>query len=289
MATAELGVGARLNGAVAFPADNPWNCAVAAEAVDANSAHLLAGITADLGSRCELGLSNAIPFVVVAGNQPQTQIRFAFPKESDGGPYPIPDTAPIEAGPDRRVLVIERDSNHLYELYGASLRADGVWNAGTGAVFRLDSNASRPDAGAGQMSADPSGMPIFPGLVRYEEAHAGLIPHALRFAAQRTRRAYVAPATAWGMATNTDPALPPMGMRLRLRADFAIPKTFSVEGRTILLALKTYGMFLAETGPRWSLTCAPDERWNAEALARELGIVRPEDFEVLVMSGVVTG
>ena len=289
MATAELGAGARLNGAACFPVGSTWNRDVSSAPVESNSTSLIAGMGLHGGPRCDLGAGSGIPYVVVAGTQRRVAIRFAFPEQSDVDAYPMPDDAPIESGFDRRVLVIDRDNNQLFELYGASVRPGGGWNAGSGAIFQLDSDDIRPGALPGWMSADPSGMPIFPGLIRYEEARAGLIPHALRFAAPQTRRAYVAPATSWGMALSDDAQLPPMGVRLRLAARFVIPEGFSRESRAILQALKTYGMFLAETTSKWGFTGAPDERWDGDRIVGELDTLRSSDFEVVAMEDLVTG
>src|SRR5262252_8213340 len=233
MATAELGVGARLNGAVPFPADNAWNRDISSAPVDPNSDNLIASIGASIGLHPDFGVPFGIPYVVVAGSQTRVTVRFtAYGDESDPGPYPIPSGAPIEGGGDRHVLVIDRDNNRLYELFEAVVQSDGSWDAACGAVFDLDSNNVRPSAQPGWTSADAAGLPIFPGLVRYEEASAGLIPHALRFTVDTTRRAYVPPANHWA-SSSTSANLPPMGMRVRLKSSFVIPATFSTESKAI--------------------------------------------------------
>jgi hypothetical protein len=288
MATAELGVGAPLNGAVAFPADNAWNRDISAAPVDPNSANLIASIGASTGLHPDFGVPYGIPYVVVAGSQARVAINFtAYGDESDPGPYPIPPDAPIEGGGDRHVLVIDRDHDRLYELFGAVAQSDGSWNAACGAVFDLDSDDVRPGAQPGWTSADAAGLPIFPGLVRYDEASAGLIPHALRFTIQTSRRAYVPPANHWA-SSSTSVNLPPMGMRVRLRAGFVIPATFSTESKAILQALKTYGMIVADNGSNWYITGAPDPHWNSSTLNSELGSVKGSDFEVVRMDGLVS-
>jgi hypothetical protein len=298
--SAALGVGAALNGALAFPAGNAWNIDVSAAAVDPNSDALLAsiglatGLHPDFGAGLYNGAPIGIPYVVVAGTQARVAMNWqAYGDESDAGPYPVPASAPVEGAPDttgdRHVLVIDRDNNRLYELYRAFVNSDGSWSADCGAVFHLDSNAVRPTAQPGWTSADAAGLPIFPGLARFEEAALGPggIRHALRFTVQRSRRAYVAPATHWA-SSNTSTSLPPMGMRVRLKAGFAIPPSFSAETQALLSAMKTYGMIVADNGSNWFVSGAPDERWNNDPLVRELAQVKGSDFEVVRMDAIVT-
>jgi hypothetical protein len=288
----DLGAGASLNGKRVFPADNPWNQDVSNEPVDPNSANLVAsiGLTAslhpDFGTVWN-GAPNGIPYVVVAGSQTKVAINFtAYGGESDPGPYPVPPDAPVEGGPsgtgDRHVIVVDRDNWKLYELYRAFPTAAG-WNADSGAVFDLNSNALRP---AGWTSADAAGLPIFPGLVRYDEVFGRReIAHALRFTASRTRRAYVHPARHFA-SSSTDPNLPPMGMRVRLKASFDI-SGFSPPMQVILRALKKYGMILADNGSNWYVSGAPDPRWNDSEL-NTLKALKGSDFEVVRMGAVVT-
>lgn len=298
---ATLGVGAALNGALAFPAGNPWNTDVSAAAVDPNSDALIAsiglatGLHPDFGAGLYNGTKIGIPFVVVAGTQARVTMNWtAYGSESDAGPYPVPPGAPIEGAPDtsgdRHVLVIDRDNNRLYELYRAFANADGSWNADCGAVFHLDSNAVRPTAQPGWTSADAAGLPIFPGLAKYEEAALGPggVKHALRFTVQRSRRAYVPPATHFA-SSNTSTNLAPMGMRVRLKASYAIPASFSTETRALLTAMKTWGMIVADNGSNWYVSGAPDERWNNDKLVSEFAQVKGSDFEVVRMDGLVTG
>lgn len=297
---AALGIGAALNGALAFPADNPWNTDISAAPVDPNSDALIAsiglatGLHPDFGAGLYAGAPIGIPYVVVAGSQPRVAVTWtAYGDESDPGPYPVPADAPVEGGPnatgDRHVLVIDRDNNRLYELYRAFPQGGGAWSADCGAVFHLDSNDVRPGGQPGWTSADAAGLPIFPGLARYEEAALGPggIRHALRFTVARSRRACVPPATHWA-SSDTSADLPPMGMRVRLKAGFVIPPTFSAETRALLTAMKVYGMIVADNGSNWYVSGAPDERWDNDALVSELRQVRGSDFEVLRMDGLVT-
>ena len=297
---ASLGINANTNGAIAFPADNAWNKNIANAPKDPNSDAIIAsmspstGLHSDFGSGTWEGAPIGIPYVIVSGSQPKVAVQFtAYGSESDPGPYPIPTNAPVEGGRqssgDRHVLVIDRDNNRLYETANSYPMGSGAWQVSVGAVFNLSSNNVRPGGHPGWTSADAAGLPIFPGLVRYEEAvkGAGGIKHALRFTVPRTRRAYVPPATHWA-SSNTSPNLPPMGMRVRLRANYVIPSNASNESKAILTALKTYGMLLADNGSAWYLTGAPDQRWNNDKLRSELGAVKGSDFEVVRMDGMVT-
>lgn len=274
-----------------FPADNPWNQDISAEPVDTLSDSLIArcGGSAELHpdfGTTYLGQPWGIPFITVSGGQPRVPVTFAYDGESDPGPYPIPPGAPIEGGPnaggDRHVLVVDVDNWMLYELFDAHPSASG-WTAGSGAVFDLSSNALRP---AGWTSADAAGLPVFPGLVRYDEVvTAGMISHAVRFTCPTTRRAYVHPARHWA-SSQTSPMLPPMGMRVRLKASVDI-STFPADVQVILTALKTYGMILADNGGPFFLTGAPDPRWNDAHIDTMKGL-RGSDFEVVRMQNVVT-
>jgi len=302
-AAASLGAGAALNGALAFPADNAWNADIRSAPVDPNSDALIAsiglgvGLHPDFGAGLYNGAPIGIPYVVVSGSQRRVAMTWtAYGGESETGPFPIPANAPVEGGSaltntgDRHVLVIDRDNDRLYELFNAICNPDGSWDAAGGAVFHLDSNTVRPAAQPGWTSADAAGLPIFPGLARYEEAALGPggIRHALRFTVQRTRRAYVPPATHWA-STHTDPRVPPMGMRVRLKSSYAIPASFSRETRALLTAMQTHGMIVADHGSNWYVSGAPDERWNNNALVNELRQVTGQHFEVVRMSGVVAG
>ena len=259
-----------------LPADNPWNTPVDALPLDPNSADYIAhmnpatGLHPDFGTVWE-GARIGIPYVVVPGTQPKVPISFYYPDESDPGPYPIPPDAPVEGagGPnadgDRHVLVLDADNKKLYEVYDAHKQADGSWKAGSGAVFDLTSNALRPD---GWTSADAAGLPILPGLARYDEiVGEGVLDHALRFTVADTQRAYVYPATHFA-SSSTDTDLPPMGLRVRLKADFDI-SGFPPVVQTILKGLKKYGMMVADNGSDWYV-----ERGAGLALGRR-GAARP--------------
>lgn len=289
----DLGVGASLNGYRPLPDDNPWNRDVSRDPVDPASATLIAAcgirnLHPDFGTVWN-GVPIGIPYVVVSGDQTRVPVSFHYAAESDPGPYPIPASAPVEGGAgasgDRHVLVLDRDNERLYELFDAQ-PLDGAtrWEAGSGAIFDLRSNELRP---AGWTSADAAGLPILPGLVRYDEViEIGEIRHALRFTCPNTRRAYVPPARHWA-SSRTDASLPPMGMRVRLRADFDIDP-FPPAVQVILRALETYGMLLADNGGGWFVSGAPDPRWNDDTLAA-LKTVPSSAFEVIRMEGIVAG
>ena len=292
--TPELGAGASLHGKQLFPDDNPWNEDVSNSPVDPNSDNLIAGMGLATGLHPDFGTvwdgaPNGIPYVVVSGLQTPVPINFqAFGSQSDPGPYPVPADAPIEGGPtatgDRHVLVIDRDNWKLYEMYRAFPVNNGTsWNADSGAIFDLNSNALRP---AGWTSADAAGLPIFPGLVRYDEVFEQQeIKHAIRFTAQITRRAYVAPARHWA-STNDSVDRPPMGMRVRLKASVDI-SSYSPAMQVILRALKKYGMIVADNGSNWFISGAPDPRWNDDEL-NTLKNIKGSQFEVIKMTNIVT-
>jgi len=290
----DLGPGASLHGKQVFPPDNPWNQDVSSAPVDPNSARLIAAIGANDRLHADFGTvyrgaPNGIPYIVVSGTQPSARVNLtSYASESDPGPYPIPRDAPIEGGPnsegDRHVIVIDRDKWKLYELFSVKPNPVGtIWTAGAGAIFDLKSNALRPD---GWTSADAAGLPIFPGLVRYDEVFEQReIRHALRFTVQRSRRAYVHPARHHaGHGDESD--LPPMGMRVRLKASFDI-SSYSASNQVILRALKRYGMFVADNGSSWFLSGAPDLRWSDEDLGM-LKNIKGFNFEVVRMGRIIT-
>lgn len=288
----DLGVGASFHGARPLPDDNPWNQDISTLPVDPNSANLIASIGATTGLHPDFGTvwegaPIGIPYVVVNGDQAKQKIQsFWYPDESDDVGYPIPNNPPIEGGSDstgdRHILMVDRDNWKLYELYAAEPNGTG-WNAGSGAVFDLNSNALRP---AGYTSADAAGLPIFPGLVRYDEViEQGEIRHALRFTVQRSRKAYVSPARHFA-SSNTDPNLPPMGMRVRLKSSVDI-SSYPQPVQVILRALKKYGMFVADNGSNWFISGAPDSRWDDDVLST-LRNIKGSDFEVIQMGSVVT-
>ncbi len=274
-----------LNGKPVFPANNPWNRDISQLPVAANSAALIASIGLnkplhpDFGTVYN-GAPMGIPYVLVPGNQKRVPVSFEYADESDPGPYPIPPDAPIEGGQnsdgDRHVLVIDKDNWMLYEMWNSHKEANGSWKCGSGAIFDLKSNKLRPD---GWTSADAAGLPIFPGLVRYDEVvEQKVITHALRFTIVHSRRAYVPPARHFASRSN-DPNLPPMGMRVRLKSSFNIA-SFPAADRVILTALKRYGMIVADNGSDWFLSGAPDPRWNDDEL-NLLKRVHGSDFEVV--------
>lgn len=253
-----------------YPADNAWNRDISQDPVHVNSAAYVASILKgksklhpDFGSNPDYG----IPYSIVDASQKKVPITVvSYPEESDLGAYPIPDTQKVEAGSDHHVLVVDKDACKLYELYGAEKTAMG-WNADSAALFDLASNLLRPDYWT---SADAAGLPIFPGLVRYDEVKSGKISHALRFTASKTQRAFIHPATHFA-SSSTDSALPPMGLRLRLKADFDI-SSYTGDTKVILQALKTYGMILADNGSDWFITGATDTRWDDTDLEQLKGV-----------------
>ncbi len=290
-----LGQGASLGGKLMFPKDDAWNQRIDNAPVDPMSRTLISeiGMTKnlhpDFGSGTWQGAPIGIPYVVVSGEQPKVPIIYtAYGDESDPGPYPIPVGAPIEGHPnedgDRHVIVIDRDNWKLYELFRSFSIGDGqLWRAESGAIFDLAKHPSRP---IGWTSADAAGLPIFPGLVRYDEVgEQKEIRHALRFTVNKTRRAYVPPASHWA-SRSSDPRLPPLGMRVRLKKNYDI-SDFPPQAQVILTALKQYGMILADNGSDWFISGAPDTRWNNDAL-RTLKKVQGKDLEVVLMKGMVS-
>jgi len=270
-----------------FPRTNAWNMRVDSLPVAANSDAIIASIGADVGLHPDFGSGLwdggriGIPFDVVGRKTRHSRVRFDYADESDRGPYPIPRGVHVESGSDHHALLLDRDACKLYELYALERRSSG-WHAGSGAIWNLRSNKLRP---AGWTSADAAGLPIFPGLARYDEVAHGFIDHALRFTVDRTRRAYISPARHYA-SDSTDPDLPPMGLRLRLKASFDL-SGFPRQARVVLTALKRYGMLVADNGSSWYITGAPDSRWNNDDL-HTLGRVKGSDFEV-VQTGAVHG
>ncbi len=288
-----VGIGASLNGFVPFPADNLWNQNIASEPVDPNSDAIInflgpsTPLHPDFGSGLYAGHSIGIPYIVVSGQTLVKVIYTAYGTESDPGPMPIPANAPIEGYPkpgngDRHVLVLDRDNCWLYELYSAHGLKNGNWNAGSGAVWNLLSDETRPYTWT---SADAAGLPIFPGLARYDEVAAGVINHALRFTLKNSQAAFTPPASHWA-ANSTNSLAAPMGMRLRLKASYDI-SGFPPQSKVILKALQQFGMIMADNGSSMFISGAPNDNWNNDDLAA-LKTVPASAFEVLQIGPLYT-
>jgi hypothetical protein len=295
----------RISGCPVFPTDNLWNADVSNYCVDPNSDQYIASISqekqflhADFGSDPTAG----IPYIVVPGSQPLVTVIFnQYPVESDDGSsgpgctvsstsgcYPFPPNAPVEAGSDHHVLTLQADPTHsnctLYEVWEAVKDAnDNNWTAANGAIFDFYSDKLRPD---GWTSADAAGLPILPGLARYDEVAAGEIKHALRFAVYQSQAGYIHPATHFASESN-NPALPPMGLRLRLKASYDI-SSYTGQSLVILTALKKYGMMVADNGSSWFIGGAPDPGWDDNDLD-QLKQVPGSAFEVVVTGTIQTG
>ncbi len=268
-----------------FPKTNPWNQRADRLPVAGNSAEIISsigggtGLHADFGSGLWQGSPIGFPFDVVGRSTPRSRVSFEYADESDRVGYPIPRHAHIEGGSDHHALLVDRNACRLYEL-GALERRNGRWHAWAGATWSLRSNRLRPP---GWTSADAAGLPIFPGLARYDEVRRGVINHALRFTVERTRRAYVYPARHY--ASNlTDPSLPPMGLRVRLTASFDV-RPFPRQARIVLTALKRYGMIVADNGPSWYISGAPSPGWSNDQL-HTLARVKGSSFEVVDTSSL---
>lgn len=281
-----------LSGCPVLPEDNIWNTPIDTLPLDPQSSAYMTSIGAttavhpDFGAGLWDGGPIGIPYNVVPGSQAKVPVSFDYADESDPGPYPIPSNALIEGGPsssgDRHVLVLDKDSCKLYETWSSYPQPNGSWQAGSGAVFDLRSNALRPD---GWTSSDAAGLPILPGLLRYDEVLSGEIKHAIRFTAPRTRRAYVWPARHYASSL-TGTQYPPMGQRFRLKSNFDTSR-FSAPVQVILTAMKRYGMILADNGSAWYVSGVPDERWNNDTLVRELAQVKGSDFEAVDVSSLM--
>lgn len=279
-----------------FPADNLLNKDISGEPVDPNSSVIInsigsVGLKADFGSGLWAGAPIGIPYVVVCGNQTKVPVTYRsnsydgnYGNESDAGPMPIPLTAPIEGNGngDSHVLTVDVENGVLYELYNASLGSGG-WEASSGAVFNLKSNTYRTE---GWTSADAAGLPILPCLVRYEEVLSGKIDHAIRFTLKSANvyKGYVYPALHKVNGTGTAGKSLPMGARMRLKSSFDI-SSYPANVQTILKAMKTYGIILADIGSDMFISGAPDERWNNDDL-QTLKNVKSTDFEVVTI-GVI--
>jgi hypothetical protein len=287
----QLGVGASLGGFVPFDASSAWNQDISHAAVDSNSTNIInyigssTGLHADFGSGLYQGAKIGIPYTIAGLQQPLLPITFnQSAGESDPGPMPIATSDPIEGEPnggDQHVLVLDNANCFLYELYAAS-RGSNNWTAGSGAIWDLLGNEQRPYTWT---SADAAGLPIFPGLVRYDEVAAGSINHAIRFTLQHSRAAFIPPASHWA-ANSSDALAAPMGMRLRLKSSFNV-STYSAANQVILNAFKKYGIIMADNGSNMYIGGAPDDRWDNDDL-HKLGNVHASDFEVMQVSPVYT-
>jgi hypothetical protein len=272
-----------------FPPDNPWNEDISRLPVLPGSKKMIAGIGADK----RLAYNHDMCFILVPPDQKKLNLKvISYPDESDRGPYPIPDNAPVENWPldrrkledaqrgkedaDRHVLVVDPVNRLLYEFYQGRKTDDG-WQASCEATFDLKTNKLRPD---GWTSSDAAGLPIFPAVIRFDECERGMVDHAMRFTVRRTRRAYVYPATHYASRL-TDESLPRMGERFRLRRDFDV-SGFSPHVQAILKGLKKYGMFVADNGGDWRLSVAPDDRIKG---LDELRKLKGADFEVVQTTG----
>jgi hypothetical protein len=284
-----------LGGCPLLPADHWWNTPIDGLPVDPRSDDYVqalgaqTGVHPDFGSGLWEGAPIGIPWTSVQAGQPPVDVSFYY-DDSDPGPYPIPPDAPIEGGPDsngdRHVLVVDRDACLLYETFDSHPNPDGSWDAGSGAIFDLTSNALRPD---GWTSADAAGFAILPGLARYEEVDAGEIAHALRFTASDIRHAYSWPArhrATCGGHGESDLSVPPMGQRFRLKASFDV-SGYAPEVQVILQAMKRFGIVLADCGSNWYVGGVPDERWDNDALVSQLATVHGSDFEAVDTSALM--
>jgi hypothetical protein len=293
-AAAAIGAGSKrphVGGCTVFPTNNPWNQRVdklpAASNSDAivRSIGVSTGMHADFGSGLYQGRPIGIPYTTVGRGQKRVRVKFGYASESDKGKYPIPRNAPVEGGRgsdgDRHVIVVDRSRCKLYELYAAyPVNGGASWKAGSGAIWSLRSNHLRPKTWT---SADAAGLPILPGLARYDEVKRGAINHALRFTVSRTRNTFVYPARHQA-SSDSDPNLPPMGMRFRLKAGFPISR-YPRQSRVVLQALQRYGMLVADNGSDWYLSGAPARGWSNDDL-HSLGGVKGSDFEVVDTSSL---
>jgi hypothetical protein len=272
----------RAPGCPIFPAGNVWNEDVSALPVASDSATLIQTIGLGTGLHPDFGSFKGygIPINTVSGTRTKVRVRFDYASESNRGPYPIPRRPKIEAGSDRHMLIVDRDACRLYEMWDVRHTSTG-WRAGSGAIWDMESNALRPD---GWTSADAAGLPILPGLVRYNEIAAGVIDHALRFTAPRTRSAHIYPAR-HDAGSGSSSALPPMGLRVRLKASFDLSQ-LSPQARVIAVALQRYGMILADNGSPWYITGASNPSFDDDDL-HTLNRITGRDLEVVDTSGLV--
>lgn len=240
-----------VGGCQIFPADNPWNTDISGYPLDPRSSQYINALPGNLHPDFGENPDYGIPFNIVPSDQPKVPVSFRYSSQSDPGPYPIPPNAQIEGGPsasgDRHVLVLQQGKCRLYEMWDAyPIDSGQSWEAGSGAIFHLNSNKLRPD---GWTSADAAGLPILPALVKCDEVQNGEIDHALRVTFQRTQRGYIHPATHFA-SDSLKKTLPPMGLRLRMKATYDI-SGLTGQAHVIAVAMKTYGMFVADNGSNW--------------------------------------
>jgi hypothetical protein len=264
-----------------FPASSVWNKPVNKLPRHKSSAAIVRAIGADLSVHADFGSGLwdggpiGIPVTVVGSSQSRFWVDFHYDEESDPGPYPIPPDVAIEGGPDadgdRHAIIVDRDSCTLYELFDLW----PAWDAGSGAIWNMRSNRLRP---RGWTSADAAGLPILPGLARYDEVARGVIDHALRFTVRRSRRSFIYPARHFA-SSSTSRNLPPMGLRLRLRSNFPVGR-FPRQARIVLRALQRYGMIVADNGSSWYISGVPDPPWDNDQL-HTLHRVKGSDFRVV--------
>jgi hypothetical protein len=266
-----------LAGCPVFPADHVWNTRVDQLPVHPRSAAYLAAIGRDAG----LWIDPSMPYEIVGVDQPPVPIHFTRGAGDCERSWPVPRHARVEGGSDHHVLVVDSEARRLYEIFDAVKNADDSWTGYFGGEWELPTHALTPD---GMPTADAAGLPILAGLLRYEEVAAGLISHALRFTAPRTQRAHVWPARAHASSI-TDPDVPPMGQRFRLRADFDL-SGFSPRNRVVLQALKSYGLMLADNGGAWVITGANDGPWS-QAELDALHVIKGHDFEAVDVSSLM--
>ena len=269
-----------VGGCPIFPSNNIWNTPIDNMPIHARSDQWVNTIGRDTGFHMDFGSGTwdggpiGIPYNIVGSSVPKVPVSFYYPSESDPGPYPIPNNPLIEYGSDHHILIVDNSTCTLYELYDASY-SGGAWHAGSGAIWNLNSNALRPDTWT---SADAAGLPILPGLVRYDEIVSGEINHAIRFTAENTN-GYIWPARHLTSNDPNAPQIPPMGARFRLKASYNI-SGYPPAMQIILQAMKTYGIILADNGSNWYVSGAPDERWDNDML-HLLDDLTGNDFEAV--------
>ncbi len=272
-----------IGGCTIFPSNNVWNTPIDKLPVSANSANYVQSIGGSSPLHPDFGSAstNGIPYTVVNGSQTPISLDFAYAGESDAGPYPMPASPSIEGGSDHHILLIDTANCTDYEIDGASPNGDGTWSASSGAIFDLSSNQLRP---SGWTSADAAGLPVLPGLVRYDEVASGVIHHAIRFTAPRTDNSFIWPArheASWFSGAQ----YPPMGARFRLKASFDV-SSFPPSAQVILNAMKQYGIILADNGSPWFISGVPDSRWSDDDL-HSLTFVKGSDLEAVDESALM--